>query len=206
MYTPFFLQSLLLFCSLIQDAVQSESCEVTPMSYRYKEGTFLHSDVLFSSCNSSNIQSQTYLTCSRAIIRDRMKGPQTYSEATANDYYEWFTSGGQIEFTFSQNISFTRIIVYFYVNENPNFALPKLRVLSRYEKQFPECTVKRTSGNIDKSFDQVLLRNNPQLGRNMREISVAGTSDALLLCVLPAKLQSLALTEVEFCTKGKPDL
>ena len=191
---------LLLVCSVVQVVVHSDTCDVPPVSYRYRTGSIITTEAS-SSCSSNS--GQNFLTCSQSTISNGDKGPVSFSDASASDYYEWNSTGGQIEFTFSQNISFTKVIVYFYVHRDPNLALPKLRLLGRDGYGFPECGTKSTSGIIDRSIDLLTLQNNPSLGRHMKEMNLAGTSNALLLCILPAKNYNLALTEIQFCTNGK---
>ncbi len=195
---------LLLLFSVFEDVVQSENCGVIPTTSRYRIGSLYEPALSTPTCTSSQIAEQMFYTCSQSSITNGLKGPSNYSDATRSDYLRWNAAGGQIEFNFSQRINFTKVQVFFYVNTDPDLALPKLRFLGEAEGELPECTTGTTSGNnIVKSLDLLTPHNSPTSGLQEKETNLDGTSSALLLCILPAKNYNLALTEIKFCTNGK---
>ena len=128
LFFNFFLYYLLSSLVLVSRA-QIESCDVSPESYFFKNGSFTNADNLLSSCMSSTKQSETYLTCSQASINDGNTGPQNFNDSSPADYYNWTNGLNQIEFRFSQDISFARFNFFFYVHQNSKITLPEMRLL-----------------------------------------------------------------------------
>ena len=191
----------LLSSLILVTRAQIESCDVSPESYFFKNGSFTHADNLLSSCMSSTKQSETYLTCSQASINDGNTGPQHFNDSSPADYYNWTNNLNQIEFRFSQNISFTRFKVYFYVHQNPSIALPKLRLLLLKDGVM-ECNSPTTTAVFESIIDPVGPDESAE-GLHVKEGNLNGSVNAVLLCILPSKRYTLALTEIQFCTTGK---
>ena len=196
---PFFFNHLISSLVLVSRA-QIESCDVSPESYFFKNGSFTHADNLLSSCMSSTKQSETYLTCSQASINDGNTGPQNFNDSSPADYYNWNNDLNQIEFRFSQNISFTRFKFFFYVNQNSKIALPKLRLLLLMKDDNLECT---SNNAVFESFINDVRPDELAEGLHVMEKNLNGSVNLILLCILPSKRYTLALTEIQFCTTGK---
>ena len=190
----------LLSSLVLVSRAQIESCTVSPESYFFKNGSFTNADNLSSSCESSTKQSEIYLTCSQASINDGNTGPQNFNDSSPADYYNWTNGLNQIEFRFSQNISFTRFKVFFYVHQNSKIALPKLRLLLLMKDDDLECTSNTTGFE---SFIDPVGPDELAEGLQVKEGNLNGSANAVLLCILPSKQYTLALTEIQFCTTGK---
>ena len=206
MSTYAFFYCVTLFISVvIKDTVNSQTCGLRPTTSRYRGGSLINPASPTAECSSTSDSGEVFTVCTESAITDTEYGPENFTSAVSNDYFMWASTGGEVEFAFSQNISFTRIIFHFYFNRNPDLALPKIRILgSSGGGNFPSCSASITSGVIDKTLDKVNLLANPPLGRHMRELAlIERTTDGLKLCVQTAKGYMFALTEIQFCTNGR---
>jgi len=193
----------LFFCVIVK--VKSENCELRPMNSVYRESpSLLNPASATAECTLMSDSEGSLSMCTQLAITNGEYGPENYINATTNDYFLWTSTGGEVEFAFNQNVSFTKVIFHFYFNRNPDLALPKIKILgSSGGSNFPMCSAPTTTGVIDVTLDRVNLLANPPLGRDTRELALGGTTDGLKLCVQSAKGYMLALTEIQFCTNGK---
>lgn len=177
---------LLLSLSTIKGALH----RVIPERYSYLNGSFT------SSATPPNCEAYTNnrLSCTSSILTDNDQGPSSFSETNSEAYFTW-DSPAQMLFTFSRNITLTKIRIFYYFGHGR----PKVRFYI-VEEDFQAWDMVGAD-SISTTFD-IVVDDEGDTRRMSSMKSLNGITSKILMAIISEKNDVVTLSEIVFYTNS----
>lgn len=194
--------------STITYHITDSQCQslLRPSSYSYRTDALVNSAV-DDNCEEEDIDGIMYTTCNdpNLVLADTLLGPAQFDESDSSSYYHWNKDMmNQVLFTFSSDVSVSRLQLHFYTARDSGIALPKTR-LSLVNETFRVSDVLNESTRsftIDPILGEAGSNHLSNVSKQLTEIFQAMTTQ-ILLRIESDKVYALALSEIKFCSGEK---
>lgn len=178
--------------------LQAEFCNVRPLRYSYRNGSFTHGEPMTQCTSLPN----NYLDCPPSVITDGNTGPTNFDDSIQQQpYFIWNnTRSEEILFTFPRTFNLTRIVIFFYFRYS-DIGLRKLRFYL-VDNDFDIAT--------NESIDRIPGRTvgpypSNSTMKKSSNILLTGSTSKILMQVETNKKFKMVMSEIQFCTNGRYD-